>query len=138
MEETQRVTEVRTQTTGQSVGTEHPQKAYKTKKVIFRTYQVIWYIVGLIETLLIFRILLKAFGANPNSGFTQLVYALSNPLALPFRGIFPTPVVSGAVFEWSTIVAGIVYIIVAYGLVQLFQMIKPTNPHEVEEKVNNQ
>ncbi len=137
MEQVQRVTEVRTQTSGQPVATEHPKKAYQTKKVIFRTYQIIWYIVGVIETLLIFRIILKALGANPNSGFTNLIYTLSNPLALPFRGIFPTPVVSGAVFEWSTIVAGIVYLIVAYGLVQLFQMVKPTNPHEVEDRVNN-
>lgn len=137
MEETRRVTEVRTEQVEPRVIVEHPAKQYKTKKVIFRTYQVIWYVLGVIETLLIFRLILKALGANPNSGFTNLVYALSNPLALPFRGIFPTPVVEGSVFEWSTIVAGIVYLIVAYGLVKLFQLVKPTNPVEVEEKVNN-
>lgn len=117
---------------------EHPQKVYAKKKAIFRVYQIIWYILGVIEVLLIFRVVLKALGANPNSGFANLIYTLSNPLALPFRGIFPTPVVEGSVFEWSTIIAGLVYALVAYGLVQLFQLVKPTNPQEVQEKVDTQ
>lgn len=117
---------------------EHPAKTYNTKKAIFRTYQVIWYILGVIEALLIFRVLLKALGANPNIGFTNLIYNISNPLAIPFRGIFPTPVVEGSVFEWSTLIAGAVYALVAYGVVQLFQLVKPTNPQEVEQKVDTQ
>lgn len=116
---------------------EHPQKTYTKKKAIFRAYQVIWYILGVIEVLLVFRIVLKALGANPGSGFANLIYTLSNPLALPFRGIFQTQVVEGSVFEWSTIIAGFVYAIIAYGLVQLFQLVKPTNPQEVEQKVNS-
>jgi uncharacterized protein YggT (Ycf19 family) len=117
---------------------EHPQKTYATKKAIFRAYQVIWYILGVIESLLLARIVLKALGANPNSGFTNLIYTISNPLAVPFRGIFQSGVVEGSVFEWSTLIAGVVYTTVAFGLVQLFQLIKPTNPQEVEQKVNSQ
>ena len=135
-EETRHVTEVHTQSRDIPVATEHPQKVYAKKKTIFRIYQVIWYVLGVIETLLIFRIVLKALGANPASGFTNLIYSLSNPLALPFRGIFPTPVVEGSVFEWSTLIAGIVYLVLAYGLVYLFQIVKPTTPLEVEQKVN--
>ncbi|OGE33860.1 hypothetical protein A3C59_01930 [Candidatus Daviesbacteria bacterium RIFCSPHIGHO2_02_FULL_36_13] len=105
---------------------------------MFRAYQVIWYILGVIEILLVFRVVLKALGANPNSGFTNLIYSLSNPLALPFRGIFQTTVVEGSVFEYSTLIAGAVYALVAYGIVQLFQFIKPTNPQEVQEKVDTQ
>jgi hypothetical protein len=135
-EETRHVTEVHTQTRDVPVGTEHPQKVYAKKKTIFRIYQVIWYVLGVIETLLVFRIVLKALGANPTSGFANLIYSLSNPLALPFRGIFPTPVVEGSVFEWSTLIAGIVYLVLAYGLVYLFQIVKPTTPLEVEQKVN--
>jgi uncharacterized protein YggT (Ycf19 family) len=117
---------------------ERPQKTYATKKAIFRTYQVIWYVLGVIEVLLIFRIILKALAANPGSGFAELIYTLSNPLALPFRGIFQTAVVEGSVFEWSTIIAGAVYALLAFGLVQLFQLVKPTNPQEVEQKVDAQ
>ena len=115
---------------------EHPLKTYDKKKVIFRAYQVIWYILGVIEVLLAFRIVLKALGANPNAGFANLIYTISNPLALPFRGIFQTAVVETSVFEWSTLIAGLVYGVVAFGIVQLFQLIKPTNPQEVQKKVD--
>jgi len=117
---------------------EHPQKTYAKKKAIFRVYQIIWYILGVIEVLLIFRVVLKMLGANLGSSFTNLIYTLSNPLALPFRGIFQTQVVEGSVFEWSTIIAGVVYAVVAWGLVQLFQLVKPTNPQEVSQKVDTQ
>jgi len=110
---------------------------YQTKKVIFRTYQIIWYILGIIEVLLAFRVLLKIFGADGGTGFTSFIYAISNPFALPFAGIFGITAGSGMVFEWSTLVAMAVYAIVAYGLVRLFQLIKPTNPQEVGESVDN-
>lgn len=117
------------------VKTEHPQQVYETKKTIFRTYQVIWYVLGFIEVLLLFRIILKALGANPLSGFASLVYLISDPFALPFYGIFRISVVNEAVFEWSTILAGVVYLIIAYGLVQFMQFLKPTTPQEVETSV---
>lgn len=120
------------------VQTEHPQKVYAKKKTIFRAYQIIWYILGLIEVLLTFRVLLKILGANSNSGFVSLIYAITDPLALPFSGIFGVTVApGGAYFEWSTIVAMIVYLLIAYGLVHLMQLVKPTNPQEVNEKVEN-
>jgi uncharacterized protein YggT (Ycf19 family) len=140
MEETKQVTEVRTRSNGQPLAgnNEHPQKVYAKKKVIFRAYQVIWYILGLVEALLAFRFILKALGANTGSGFTNFIYILSDPFALPFRGIFPTSVAQTNAIEWSTIVACIVYLIAAFGIVQLFQLIKPTNPQEVAENVDSQ
>jgi hypothetical protein len=127
----------RTVVTEQS-GNEVPKKDYTAKKAIFRSYQVIWYILGLIEVLLAFRILLKIFGAEGGSGFTSFIYSISNPLAQPFAGIFGVTSGSGMVFEWSTLVAMAVYAIVAYGIVKLIQLIKPTNPQEVNQSVDNQ
>lgn len=115
------------------VQTEHPQKVFEKKKIIFRTYQVIWYILGVIEILLAFRIFLRMSGAYP-SGFTNLIYFLSAPLAVPFRGILKITN-EGAVIEWSTFVAMIVYLLLAYGLVKLLQFIKPVTPQEVEKEV---
>lgn len=117
--------------------TEPSQKAYQTKKVIFRTYQIVWYILGVIEVLLAFRVLLKLIGANALSGFVHFIYTLSNPFALPFAGILGISVASGMVLEWSTLIAMAVYAIVAYGIVSLLQLIKPTTPKEVERTVDN-
>lgn len=119
-------------------GTGSSQNEYQTKKVIFRTYQVIWYILGIIEVVLAFRVLLKLLGANTFSGFTSFIYAISDPFALPFAGILGVTGISEMVFEWSTLIAMAVYAIVAYGIVALFQLVKPTNPEEVEQTVDNQ
>lgn len=115
-----------------------PQKTYQTKKAIFRSYQIIWYILGVIEVILAFRVILKLLGANAFSGFASFIYAVSGPFALPFSGILGTTISANSVFEWSTLIAMMVYFIVAYGIVALFQLIKPTNPEEVEGTVDNQ
>jgi hypothetical protein len=120
------------------VQTGSPQKTYDTKKIIFRTYQIIWYILGVIEVTLAFRVLLKLIGANAQSGFTNFIYTFTNPFALPFFGILGISGVSNMIFEWSTLIAMAVYAVIAYGVVALFQFIKPTNPEEVEQSVDNQ
>src|SRR5690349_14850359 len=94
-----------TQSVSPTIVEAHPVRTYQKKKVIFRTYQIIWYILGVMEVVLAFRMSLKAVGANPYSGFTHLIYTLSDPLALPFRGILPVSVSGNSVFEWSTIIA---------------------------------
>lgn len=119
------------------VQTEHPQRVFEKKKAIFRTYQIIWYILAVIEILLGFRVVLKVFAANPFNGFTNLVYSLSNPLAYPFSGILKTSMFGNSVFEWSTVIAAAVYALISYGLVYLLQMIKPVTPTEVTENVDN-
>lgn len=121
-----------------SVKTESPQKTYETKKAIFRSYQIIWYIVGVIEVLLAFRVVLKLLGANTFSGFTNFIYAVSDPFALPFSGIIRTTTNSGFALEWSSLIAMAVYAILAYGVIKLFQIVKPTNPEEVAQAVDNQ
>ena len=115
-----------------------PHKAYKTKKAIFRTYQVVWYILGIIEALLIFRVLLRFIGANPNSGFTLFIYTLTAPFALPFAGVVRPSIVGNSVLEWSTLIAMAVYALVAWGIIEFFQLVKPVEPHEVEETVDSQ
>lgn len=121
-----------------TIATGSPQKTYETKKAIFRAYQAVWYFLGVIEVLLAFRILLKLFGANAFSGFVNFIYTVSNPFALPFAGIFGTTTSLSSVFEWSTMIAMVVYAVIAYGIVALFQMVKPTNPTEVSQTVDNQ
>ncbi len=120
-----------------AVTTEPPHKVFQKKKTIFRAYQIIWYILAVIEVLLAFRMVLRALGANPFSGFATLVYALSGPFAGPFNGLFNVSVTQqGSVFEWSTIIAAAVYALVAFGIVQLIHMAKPVTKTEVESTVD--
>ncbi len=126
---------VPTQETSNITSTSKP--SLQKKKVIFRTYQLIWYILGVFEVLLGFRFLLKAFGANPSTPFVRLVYNVSGGLIQPFRGVFGNFAVEGATLEWVSLVAMLVYLVIAFGLIHFFQLVKPINPKEVEEVVDN-
>jgi len=111
---------------------EAPQKVYEKKKTILRFNQIIWYILGFIEVLLIFRVVLKALGANQYVGFTGLIYSITSPLALPFSGILGISATGNSILEWSTIIAGIVYLCIAWGLVYLLEIIYPITPRDIE------
>jgi len=110
---------------------EAPQKVYDKKKTIFRFNQIIWYVLGFIEVMLAFRIVLRALGAA-YTGFTSLVYTLTDPLAVPFRGIFQVTITGSSTIEWSTIIAGIVYLCIAWGLVYFLDIIYPITPKDIE------
>lgn len=111
---------------------EAPQKVYDKKKTIFRFDQIIWYILGFIEVLLAFRVVLKILGADPFVGFTSLIYSITGPLAAPFSGILRMSVSGANIIEWSTIIAAIVYLCAAWGFVYFLDLIYPITPDDVE------
>jgi len=111
---------------------EAPQKVYEKKKTILRFNQIIWYILGFIEVLLIFRVVLKMLGANQYVGFTSFIYSITAPLAIPFSGVVGISATGSSIVEWSTIIAGIVYLCVAWGLVYLLEIIYPITPRDIE------
>lgn len=108
-----------------------PQKVFNKKKTIFRSNQIIWYILGLVEVLLVFRVVLKVLGASPQAGFANFIYTITAPLAVPFQGIVGTSVTGNSFLEWSTIIAAFVYLCVAWGLVYLLNLIYPITPKDV-------
>lgn len=90
------------------------------------TENVIYFIFGLLEVLLAFRLVLKLTGASTASGFVRLMYSLTAIFILPFEGIFHRAVAQGietaSVFEPSTLVAMIVYILLAWGVVKVVRI----------------
>lgn len=108
-----------------------------TTKPLFRITQVIWYLCDLIEVILLFRFFLRFAGANPEAGFTSFVYSLSWPLVAPFFAVFRTTVVAGSVVEWTTLLAMIVYSIIAWGIVRLFLMSKTVSTPEAAAKLED-
>jgi hypothetical protein len=86
-----------------------------------RAYMIIWYILGLFEILLAFRLVLQLLSANAGSGFVYVIYGITDVLVAPFRFIFPS---SSAIFQPSTIVAMIVYAILVWGIAKLIDVIR--------------
>lgn len=88
-----------------------------------RVAQIVYGILAIIVALIIIRVILKALAANTAAGFTQFIYGVTDTLVAPFQGIFSTPASSrGSVFELSSIVAIIVYALIAWGVVRLIDM----------------
>jgi len=107
-----------------------------TTKPLFKGTQVVWYVLSLLEVLLAFRVLLKLTGANPAAGFTNFIYAVSWPFTAPFLAVFPRTVVQGSVFEWTTLLAALVYWMVAVAIVRLFLMSKTVSTPEAAAKLD--
>jgi uncharacterized protein YggT (Ycf19 family) len=81
---------------------------------------IIYVILGIVVALIILRVVLKALAANTGAAFTDFVYSVTAPLVAPFQGIFGTPQTSnGSTFELSSIVAIIVYAVIAWAIVRL-------------------
>lgn len=80
--------------------------------------RIVRLVVGIIEGLLALRLIFRLLGANPNTGFVQFVYGLSDPLVAPFTGIFRSPSVQGnvasATLDTATIVAMLVYALLGW------------------------
>lgn len=109
-----------------------------TTKPLYHGTQIVWYILGILETLLAFRFILKLLAANPSAGFSSFIYNVSYPLAAPFLNVFRTARVEGSVFEWTTLLAMLVYWMIALGIIRLFFMSKTVSTPEAAAKLEKQ
>lgn len=83
--------------------------------------RVVYFIFGLIISLLAIRMLLLLLAANQSNAFVAFIYQLSSVFAAPFYGIFGyEPQYGSFVFEISTLVAIAVYALLGWGLASLF------------------
>ena len=93
---------------------------------------VIYFLFGVLEVLLVFRLILKMMGANMGSMFVNFIYSITGIFTLPFRGIFSQTATPGlenaAIFEPATLIAIIVYAVLAYGIVRLFRIMSGKKP----------
>ena len=88
--------------------------------------QIVYYVLGVLEVLFAFRLIFKLLGANPQSSFVAFIYAMTQIFFAPFSGIFPSATSKGletqSVLEPATIIAMIVYAILAWGIVKLIEI----------------
>ena len=107
-------------------------------KPLYRGTQIVWYIMGVLEVLLAFRFLLKLLVANPSAGFSNFIYDVSYPFVVPFLSVFRVSQVGGNIFEWTTILAMLVYWFIAWGIVELFFMSKTVSTPEAAAKLDTE
>lgn len=108
-------------------------------KTLYRGTQIIWYILGVIETLLAFRFVLKLLGANAAAGFTSFIYNVTYVFAAPFLSVFrSTRIVEGSVFEWTTLLAMLVYLMIAMGVIKILVMSRTVSTPQAAAMLDRQ
>ncbi len=116
----------------------YPTPVSRSSRPLYRGTQIVWYILGVLEVLLAFRFVLRLLGANASAGFTSFIYTLSYPFAAPFIAVFPASRLAGSVFEWTTLLAMVVYYIIALGILKLLTASKPVSRTEAAVKLDQQ
>jgi hypothetical protein len=81
---------------------------------------------------------MKLLGANSAAGFTSFIYGITHPFAAPFLNVFRITRVEGSVFEWTTLLAMLVYWLIALALIKLLVMGKPVSTPEAAVKLDRQ
>jgi hypothetical protein len=81
---------------------------------------------------------LKFLAANATAGFTSFIYGATYVFASPFISVFRVTYVKGSIFEWTTLLAMLVYWIIAIGIIKLFLMGKTVSTPEAAVKLEDQ
>ena len=89
---------------------------------------ILYAIGGILEVIIGLRFLLRLLGANPVNEFVQFIYNVSTPLVQPFAGIFNqnatvldgAGIVIGSVFDWTALIALLVYALIVGVVTRLF------------------
>lgn len=113
-------TEYRPATEQRTVTTDHTTGWSAT------SVRIVYFILGIFEAFLALRLILKLLAANTGNTFVDFIYYISKVLLAPFSGIFKIATSSGegvkSVLEPATLVAMLVYALIAWGIVRLIMI----------------
>jgi hypothetical protein len=82
----------------------------------FKATQLIWLLLTLLEAVLALRVVFKLIGVNAANPFATLLYGFTHFFVAPFASLTGAPSAEGMVLEISTIIAMIVYLLIAWAL----------------------
>ncbi len=126
-EDTQKITETTTQS-GDTVQKTTNISDSQDNKAHQRNVaeRVVWFVSGVLLVLLGFRFALSLLGANTTNAFANIIYDMSHPFVAPFFSLFGYDNYSYGVsrFEVYTLVAMVVYGVVAWGVAKLVTLNK--------------
>jgi YGGT family len=122
MDEEDRTTEVR-ETSTPTDRTEVTKRSVVTRadvSVGVVAQRIVYLIFGIIVTFLLLRMALLLLGANQGNAVVDFIYGVSAVFVAPFYGIFNyTPVYGATVLDITSVVAVIIYLLIAWGLASI-------------------
>jgi hypothetical protein len=91
---------------------------------------LVWLLFGVLEAMIALRIGLKLIGANAASPIAIFIYGFTDLFLWPFTGLTGTPAVGGMVLEITSVIAMLVYALIAWALERIIWVIfyRPRGP----------
>jgi len=93
------------------------------KQSVYKVVQVVWLLFGGLEALIGIRVILMLIGANPGNWFTAFVYQLTQLFLWPFQNLIANPSFQNMTLEVTSIIAIIVYALLAWVITRLIWII---------------
>lgn len=127
MQDDTQETEVRETITDGGNATVQRQTVARKSQVsgIVVAQRIVWFVVGFINVIIALRFIFLLLGANRGAGFTDFIYSASALFVAPFVGIFGEPVYGESVFEVSSILAIVIYLLIGWGIAKLLTVARP-------------
>lgn len=123
VDSTEKVSEEHENNDGQHVVTR--QVSHESREgYVNQVVRVVWFLVGIIVTFLLVRVVLALIGANLENQFANFIYVVTDPFVVGFRGLLQIGEFQAGVsrFELETLVAAVVYGLIGWGLASAIRL----------------
>jgi hypothetical protein len=95
--------------------TQHEQ-GQEQRVATFKVTQLIWLLLGVLEAAIALRVVFKLIAVNAANPFAALLYNVTDLFVAPFASLIGAPAAGGMVLEISSVIAMIVYFLIAWAL----------------------
>lgn len=121
----------------QEVRTTEHEQGREQRVATFKVTQVIWLLLGLLEAVLALRFVFKLIGVNAGNTFATLLNNVTNIFVAPFASLTGAPAAGGMVIEFSTLIAMVVYLLIAWALAKIVYVAfyRPRGPVSTRQTV---
>jgi hypothetical protein len=116
--------------------TEH--EAGRAQRVAtFKATQLVWLMLGILESLIALRVLFKLIGVNAANPFAALLYFVTGIFVAPFASLTGAPSAGNMVLEFSSIIAMFVYLLIAWAVERIIYVAfyRPRGARSVQRTV---
>lgn len=122
------------------VSTSQHEAGREGRLATFKVTQLIWLFLGILEALLALRFFFKLIGVNAANSFVTFLYGFTGIFVTPFSSLIGAPEAGGMVFEFSTLIAMIVYALIGWAIERLVNVIfyRPRGPMSVRQTTIDQ
>lgn len=123
-------------TSYKEVTTSQHEQGQDGRVATFKFTQLIWLFLGILEAALALRFLFKLIGVNEANTFASFLYGLTNLFVAPFASLTGAPSTAGMTFEFSTLIAMIIYALIGWALERLVYVLfyRPRGPVSTQQR----